>query len=286
MNKTFKSLLLFFLAGLCFTIANTLSKQTTVSVWALTSLRFLLSSAIVFFLIGKDRINIFSKPNLKFHLLSLLFLLRCAAILTGFQLTALAKPIAVVLTWPILFAGLSVVFLGTKLSKVSIASLSLAASGMFFILGDPSLLAPGENMLGYGFMLAGAILTAIEMLLNRRAIEKQGGLKVLFYSNFLAGLLSMPTLTSFANQTLPQSTVVGVIIVSFLVLGTCVYYIALENSSPISTAVFSYLEVPTAALAAVFVYDEQFSVRSIVGISFILCGALLVSMEQARRGTP
>ena len=252
------------------------------SVWALTSLRFLITSAILFAIIGKDIRTLFTKANLKLHLLSLLFLIRCGAIITGFQLTALAKPLAIVLTWPILFAILSVIFLGTKLNKISSASLTLAALGMVLILGDPSLLAPGENFIGYGFMLLGSVVTAVEMVLNRRPIERQGGIKVLFYSNFLAGLLSMPTLGSFIDRVDTQDTFLGLMVVALLVVGTIFYYLALEYSTPIATAVFSYLEVPVTAAAALYFYNEGFSMRSIFGILLILIGALLVSLDQAR----
>ena len=263
-------------------MGNALSKQTSVSVWAITSLRFLITSTIVAFITRREIGKLFSKENLKLHMLSVLFLLRSAAIVTGFQLTAFAKPLAIVLTWPIMFALLSVAFLGTKLNFICSASLALSAVGMFCILGDPLLLAPGENFLGYGLMFVGAIITASEMVLNRRAIDKQGAIKVLFYSTFLAGLITVPTLGSFMDEFGTRSGSIGLLICALYIIGTFVFYLALEDSTPISTAVFSYLEVPSNALIALYFFNEDFSVRSVTGIVLILTGALLVSTEQAR----
>ncbi len=283
MSKLTTSFLLFLLAGSCFTIGNTFSKQTNVSVWALTSLRFLSISAIIFFIIRKDIKKLFARQNLRLHLLSLSFLLRCALIITGFQISALAKPLAIILTWPIIFTLLSVRCLGTKLNTIACSSLVLAALGMVFILGDPSLLAPGENFLGYGLMLAGSVVTAIEMLLNRRAIETQGGIKVLFYSTFLAGVLTAPTLSSFFLQTTPDSAFIGVLVVTAWTVGSFLLYLGFEKSAPITTAVFSYIEVPITAVAALYFFNEEFSLRSVVGIILILTGALLVSLDQAKQ---
>lgn len=283
MSKLTTSFFLFLLAGFCFTLGNTFSKQTTVSVWALTSLRFLTVSLLIFFIVHKEIKTLFLKKNLRLHLLSLSFLLRCALIITGFQLSALAKPLAIILTWPIIFTLLSVKFLGTKINQAAYFALALATLGMVFILGDPSLLAPGENILGYGFMLAGSLVTAIEMLLNRRAIEAQGGIKVLFYSTFLAGVLTAPTLSSFFTQTNPQSTTFGLLVVALYVVGSVVLYLGFEKSTPITTAVFSYLEVPITAGAALYFFNEEFSTRSIFGIVLVLTGALIVSLDQAKR---
>ena len=46
---------------------------------------------------------------------------------------------------------------------------------------------------------------------------------------------------------------------------------------------FSYVEVPLAAIAAVYFYNEEFSLRSVAGIGLILTGAILVSTDQAKR---
>lgn len=154
---------------------------------------------------------------------------------------------------------------------------------MVFILGDPSLLAPGENFLGYSLMLAGSLVTAIEMLLNRRAIETQGGIKVLFYSTFFAGILTAPTLGSFFNQSNSDSALIGVLVVTAWTVGSFFLYLGFEKSTPITTAVFSYIEVPITAIAALYFFNEEFSLRSVVGILLILTGALLVSLDQAKQ---
>ena len=57
---------------------------------------------------------------------------------------------------------------------------------------------------------------------------------------------------------------------------------ALERSTPITTAVLSYLEVPITAIVALFFLNEEFSSRSVTGIVLILTGALLVSLDQAK----
>jgi drug/metabolite transporter (DMT)-like permease len=250
----------------------------------MTSLRFIATSLFAAWILKKKKTQtLFLKKNRKMHLLSVLFVLRCGVITTGFRLSALAKPLAVILTWPIMFVILSAIFLKTPLNGVSWASLAFAAGGMFLILADPSLLAPGENYLGYLLMLIGAVITAVEMLLNRTTVESQGGVAVLFYSTFLGAIILLPELaqTLLTERDL-QNNLIALVVTCSWIIGTIAYYCALEASSPVSTAVLSYLEVPIATAAAVVFFNEEFSPRAIFGILCILIGALTVSIYQAR----
>ena len=105
---------------------------------------------------------------------------------------------------------------------------------------------------------------------------------IYFIAVLLAGLLAIPTLGSFLDRAEPHDALIGLAVTCFYVVGTFFFFLALENSTPIATAVFSYLEVPIAAVAALYFFNEEFSARSITGIILILTGAVLVSLDQAR----
>ncbi len=249
------------------------------SPWAICSGRFLVLAFLSFRLTLNKSPKYFARENWKYHLLSLLFLTRASLIIEGFRLTALAKPLALVFTWPLIFVILSAAFLKTRLSIVSLSCITIAAIGMSLVLGDPSLLEPGEQLAGYLCMLGGSLLTAVEMVLNRRLIERSGGLTTLFYSTFLGGVLLSPalTLTLFSQEA---TMTFGYFVILCFVFGTLCYYNALERSSPVSSAVLSYIEVPITTIVAVTCFGEAFSIRVAVGIAAILISALVISLDQ------
>lgn len=262
-----------------FPLADAISKTLTgaVPVLVIVWVRFFGSALLVTPLILIRRP--FERPSLRAILTeavrACIVIVAFGAYVYSFQTIRFAEAATYYSFAPIVSAALAIVFLKERLSVLGICALFLGLIGVVVALNPQVSPEPGAY-----FAIGTGLLYGCYLFLNR-VVAVRWNLTMAMFLQFWIGSLILtpliwPYLTPALLQHLPAFAGIAVISVvcNFMLINA--YRMAPANF----LAPFLYIEIPSALLMAVVLFDEQLSWNILWGAALILVAGVTVLREK------
>ncbi|SDR09228.1 EamA domain-containing membrane protein RarD [Chryseobacterium soldanellicola] len=241
--------------------------------------RFFFSAIMVgaYLLYSKESFFISKKEALLLAFLGICYALSSDFLFLGYDFLTPGIASTVLFIYPVIVALIMFFVYQEKLTKLSIASLILAFTGVFILC----LKGTGFqiNFPGLGIVMLSAIFYALYIVVVNKSNMKISGFKLSFYSMvFTAGFFMFKALIGKDSfEILNVETFFNLIIFAFLTtVISCValvYAIKYIGSTP--TAILGALEPVVAVMISVMFFQEKFTYTLFIGIILILLGVIL-----------
>lgn len=186
-------------------------------------------------------------------------------------LLPLASVFAIEFTAPIWTAILAVLFLGERVTKARVLSITLGFIGVLIII------RPGINSISLGLIaaLSAAIAFAGTYVLTRSLTKTDTPIAILFWMSALQLPLGLASaLPTWVTPT--STTILPLLLIGLLALSAhyCLSS-ALQLADATLVIPFDFLRLPLIAILGYLLYDEVFDPLIIVGGLLILCGTYI-----------
>jgi drug/metabolite transporter (DMT)-like permease len=191
--------------------------------------------------------------------------------LVAVTLIPLAQLFAIEFTAPLWTALLAPLFLKERLTGIRLLSAALGFAGILVVV------SPGSLALGHGtvFAFVAAIGFALNFLLTKRLIRRDGAFLLLFYLHLIQGFIAIALV---APDFKVPSPVTGFWVAALTVLGLFAHYAlarAFSLADAIVVAPMDFLRLPLIAVVGVVLYNEQLAVALVIGAAIIVAANLL-----------
>ncbi len=218
--------------------------------------------------------------------LGLLFIGSSLTLYLSFHLMPAGVASTILFTYPVMTAAIMALFFREKIKFATVLSIVLSLIGVV-------LLYWGDNggtlhLGGVILVLVSALTYALYIIVVDKSPLAMSSFKINFYVLFYcAAGMALFALLSGQPLMLPPTPRAWLwvswlaVVPAIMALVMMVYAAKYIGSTP--TAILGALEPTTAVLIGVFVFDEPFSVRLLMGIILILAAVTIVVLGKARR---
>jgi len=177
--------------------------------------------------------------------------------------------------YPVIVAGLSVMFLGEKLTRLRVGALSLAVLGAALAVGPVA----GAKPVGVAWGLAAAVCYSVYLVLGAGLLRTSNAVasSVVIMASASCAYALMATINGWA---FPATTVgwlgaVGLALSSAVALSTL--FAGMEIIGPIDASTLSAIEPIVTASIGFFVFGQLLLPLQFVGGALILVAAVLIT---------
>lgn len=218
--------------------------------------------------------------------LGLLFIGSSLTLYLSFHLMPAGVASTILFTYPVMTAAIMALFFRERIKFTTVLSIVLSLIGVV-------LLYWGDNggtlhLGGVILVLVSALTYALYIIVVDKSPLAMSSFKINFYVLFYcAAGMALFALLSGQPLMLPPTPRAWLwvswlaVVPAIMALVMMVYAAKYIGSTP--TAILGALEPTTAVLIGVFVFDEPFSVRLLMGIILILAAVTIVVLGKARR---
>ena len=217
--------------------------------------------------------------------LGLLFIGSSLTLYLSFHLMPAGVASTILFTYPVMTAAIMAIFFREKIKFPTVVSILLSLVGVILLYwGD------GSGTLHLGgviLVLVSALTYALYIIVVDKSPLAMSSFKINFYVLFYcAAGMALFALLSGQPLMLPPTPRAWLwvswlaVVPAIMALVMMVYAAKYIGSTP--TAILGALEPTTAVLIGVFVFDEPFSVRLLMGIILILAAVTIVVLGKAR----
>jgi drug/metabolite transporter (DMT)-like permease len=250
--------------------------------------RFLFSALMIggYLLYSKESFLINKKELLIFITLGICYALSSEFLFLGYDYLTAGIASTVLFIYPVIVALIMFFFYKEKLTKLSIASLLLAFTGVIVLCLKGNGLE--INYIGLGIVMLSSIFYALYIVIVNKSNIQASGFKLSFYSMlFTSGFFMAKAIAgneSFAISSV--NTFSNLLIFAFLttvISSLCLVY-AIKDIGSTPAAILGALEPVVAVLISVSMFHEKFTYNLLIGITLILFGVILnVISDQKKR---
>lgn len=268
-------------AAIIFGLAGVFIKGLETSVVIISSFRtvipLLILSIITPALIGQ----VIQRPNKKLMAASLLSAVRIVFWVLGFIYADISRAVIILFLWPIFFSVLSHIWLNDRLTTRGLGLLALSFTGIVCVYGAEGFDFHSDNVIGMSLMLVVAIIHAINITVFKNELSNTPKREVLFYDNLIGALLFFPAfIYGLFNLTLPTLSVGILYGATIGYVGYLLLYYGLSHMKSANASVLCYLEVVSAIMCGVILFDEVLTLPFMIGAGLIITSVVLMRREQ------
>ena len=240
----------------------------------------------VVMLFRRESLKVDRREFLTLTALGVLFIFSSLTLYLSFHLMPAGVASTILFTYPVMTAAIMAVFFRERIRTGTIMSILLSFVGVLLLYWSD-----GSGTLHIGgvvLVLVSALTYALYIIVVDKSPLAMSSFKINFYVLFYcAAGMALFALLSGQPLQLPPTPRAWLwvswlaVVPAIMALVMMVYAAKYIGSTP--TAILGALEPTTAVLIGVFVFDEPFSVRLLMGIILILAAVTIVVLGKARR---
>lgn len=183
-------------------------------------------------------------------------------------------------TAPIFVAILAPIFLKERITKRIIIGLFLSITGFVAIFYSKEGIK-GESLIGAILGLSSGLFYAVIIIIAKKILLKVNEEFLLFYQNVFSFIIFLPFLP-FINLNLNIKTFLYLGILSFIysVVASKLYINALKKVEGIRASIIGYLEPLGTIIWGFIFFQENITIKTIIGGIFILFSGYLVTTKE------
>lgn len=228
----------------------------------------------------KSRIFLNIKKLKGLFLLAIFFILNMLTYLGALKYTTGAIAVLTHYTAPIFVAILAPIFLKERITKRIIIGLLLSITGFIAIFYTKQGVK-GESLIGALLGLASGLFYALIIIIAKRVLLRIEEELLLFYQNLFSVFIFIPFL-AFFKLNFEKGHFFSISILSFLysVLASKLYVNALKRVEGIRASIIGYLEPLGTIIWGFIFFQENITIKTIIGGIFILFSGYLVTTKE------
>ncbi len=170
------------------------------------------------------------------------------------------------------------IFLKDKVSPMKLLCVALCFGGVLLFYNEES----SGSLIGMALaFLSGITYAFYTIYLGRSGLQKIETLKLIFYMNAVAAAMIFVMAVStqrFTLQLTPLAWGTALVFASATsLIGVLGYQTGVKNIGPQNAAILSTFEPITSVIIGILVYQESFSVRTLLGCLCILSAVVIVA---------
>jgi len=197
-------------------------------------------------------------------------------------------------TYPTMIAILAWIFLGEAITRAVIASLLLCYLGLWIMYGQEIIhtdLSGSEVSKGVLLVLGSALSYSIYVILAKPMIQKFGSrffTSIAMLGSTLFVIIHFSLLHSWdLSQIQPKVWLYCILLASFsTVIPSFMITEAIARIGAARTSILGSVGPVLTIVLAVFIIDEPFTFQHAIGVSLVMIGVGLVSIQKGRAGSP
>ena len=239
----------------------------------------------IIMLFRRERIKVTKREFTTLSALGILFILSSLTLYLSFHHMPAGIASTILFTYPVMTAAIMALFFRERITIATVASITLALAGVLLLYwGDTG---GTLSFVGVILVLVSALTYALYIIVVDKSPLQMSSFKINFYV-LLYCALGMVTFALATGQPLmlpptPRAWLwVGwlAMVPAIMALVMMVYAARYIGSTP--TAILGALEPTTAVLIGIFVFNEPFSIRLLLGIILILAAVTIVVLRKSR----
>ena len=197
---------------------------------------------------------------------------------TSYNYIPLGMATTIHFTYPVFTILGCVIFLHEKIRKMKVLAVVLSFGGiLFFYNGDGSV-----SLLGMALaFVSGMTYAFYTIYLRESSLKDMDSVKLIFYLNSV-GTVMMLVMSLVTGDFTVGLTPVAWVVAAFLAvsasfIGVLGYQVGVKCIGPQNTSILSTFEPITSVIIGVLVYQEGFTVRTLLGCLCILSSVIIVA---------
>lgn len=197
---------------------------------------------------------------------------------TSYNYIPLGMATTIHFTYPVFTILGCVIFLREKIRKMKVLAVVLSFGGiLFFYNGDGSV-----SLLGMALaFVSGMTYAFYTIYLRESSLKDMDSVKLIFYLNSV-GTVMMLVMSLVTGDFTVDLTPVAWAVAAFLAvsasfIGVLGYQVGVKCIGPQNTSILSTFEPITSVIIGVLVYQEGFTVRTLLGCLCILSSVIIVA---------
>lgn len=197
---------------------------------------------------------------------------------TSYNYIPLGMATTIHFTYPVFTILGCVIFLREKIRKMKVLAVVLSFGGiLFFYNGDGSV-----SLLGMALaFVSGMTYAFYTIYLRESSLKDMDSVKLIFYLNSVGAVMMLVMSLATGDFTVGLTpvawAVAAFLAVSASFIGVLGYQVGVKCIGPQNTSILSTFEPITSVIIGVLVYQEGFTVRTLLGCLCILSSVIIVA---------
>jgi drug/metabolite transporter (DMT)-like permease len=184
-------------------------------------------------------------------------------------------------TSPIFVALFSPFFLGERIKRSTLYSLSLSVVGILLMSTSQGFKFYGLNLAGVILGVLAGLLYAIFVILSKKVLANLSSYSVAFYSYLTSTVLLFPSIITVEfSFTLRSGLLLFLLGVFNTAFAVTIYLKGLRLIKAQEAAVLTYMEAASAIVFGYFLLGQQLSLSMILGGFLILSAGYIVTLKK------
>ena len=195
----------------------------------------------------------------------------------GFLNAPIGNAVIILYTWPVFAVLLSRFYLYEPLPVKNILLLIVAMTGIVFIHLDKRISFDNEVFIGTTAMLLSAFVYAVTVVLYKKESPKYSNWSIVFHQNFIGAVVFTVIFLFFPEKPNLEENMIAVLY-AFLVgvIGYGLFFSALKEIKASTASVMAYIEVISAVLFGVYLFNETLTWNVVIGGLLIIGTSFLL----------
>ena len=234
---------------------------------------------------GKESLRVDKREFLTLTALGVLFIFSSLTLYLSFHHMPAGVASTILFTYPVMTAAIMTLFFHERLRWTTVFSIALSLAGVLLLYWGDS----GGTLSTWGvvLVLVSALTYALYIIVVDKSPLRMSSFKINFYVLFYCAVgMALFALISGQPLMIPPSPRAWMwvgwlaLVPAIMALVMMVYAAKYLGSTP--TAILGALEPTTAVIIGVFVFDEPFSLRLLLGIVLILVAVVAIVVSRSK----
>ncbi|MBI5635439.1 DMT family transporter [Candidatus Micrarchaeota archaeon] len=268
------------LAGIIFGSSGAFVKYLNLPPTTISFFRLAVPTLILLAFFAVKKTRLFRGDNKLMLIASTINAARIFLYFIGFTYASIANAVIVLYTWPIFATILGGIALKEKIDKKTILALAVAFAGIAFAYWGKQFSFADKDFLGMTAIILSSLGYAVTFIIYKKESKKYSNLETVFYQNVVGAIVFLPFL--FINSPFPTIGQIGVSVFYAALIGLVAFalvFSALKKLKASTTAILSYLEVVSAIILGVLLFNESITWNMAVGGFLILSSTLFLTKK-------
>ena len=202
----------------------------------------------------------------------------------AYTMTTMANAVLTHYTAPVFAAALAPVFLKEKLERITVFSLVISMTGLFFIASQ-NLALDSQHLAGIGFGTLSGFFYGILILLNKRLVSVVSTSVILFYQTIITVIIIGPFLGAFHYSTTPAHFFLLLVYTLVVFLFPAFLYLkGLRYVEAQHAGILAYTEPLVVVLFGIMFYNEMPTLKILLGgLLIFISGGLILKAEAEKQ---
>ena len=237
-------------------------------------------------LVKKTNLKISVKEFFPLLIVALFFSFSSLTLFTAFKYIEAGIACTILFIYPVIVAVIMAVFYNEKLTKTTLFSILLTSSGIILLYKGGS--GAALSLKGIGIVLLSALLYALYIVFvkKNKILQHIKSEKLSFYVMLFGLSVYIVNLNFCTKLQIPDNPVLWLFTLALAIFPTIVSIetitIAIKLIGSTTTAILGALEPLTAVFFGVLFFQEELTLRIIIGIAAILTGVLLIVVKKIK----